>query len=121
MDEIQASTIYTGEKSENVDLTVILGKFSGDNVDHLVVLLMRFHNLVTKDLNKYNSTSAKRHLFDEILALIPKGMVLRRTGGSSGETIIDSNFSNMLHCEGAFPVKGKAVKIIRTRYSFECF
>ena len=98
-----------------------MGKFSGGNIKHLVVLLMRFHNLVTGNLENYTSDSSKMQLFDEVKALVPKGMVLRRTGGSSGETVIDEFFFQFLHCEGTFPVKAKAVKLVRTKDSFECF
>ena len=63
---------------------------------------MRFHNLVTGNLENYTSDSSKMQLFDEVKALVPKGMVLRRTGGSSGETVIDEFFSNFYTAKEPF-------------------
>ena len=119
-DEIRRGRVYSGEHSRGVDVTIILGMFNDSMDCDNALLVMRFHKLMKKEMKSIKKQQIG--LFQCVLNLIAKGgYEAKRTGGSSGLTRINSDLFSFMNVPGNFPVKGKSIKVLRKKLTFECF
>ena len=89
------------------------------NVDgHSLLLLMRFHNSSRLRVSNKEIQCLYQALRDECGK---GGHEARRTGGSSGQTKINKQFSEFLNYPSNFPVKCKGIKFMKLKHTWKCF
>jgi hypothetical protein len=103
-----------------IDVWIILGMTkSVDTGCHLIN--MRWHSELDK--NKWNKSLNVMDLYSTLLSKCKhKGIEAQRSGGSNGlTTFSNTDILRLIASNGAFPRKGKGVKIIKEKTQWKCY
>jgi hypothetical protein len=115
---LSQSAFYGSRRSSkhgarNVDITIIIGDCEQDGNQHMKLLLLRFHSIITSTISSSDATS----LYNHIRSVCGKsGYEMTRVSGSSGCVTPQSDIDFLValnEIETALPRKCGACKIMR--------
>ena len=105
---------------KDIDVWIVLGM--SKSVDSGCQLInMRWNSHLDK--NKWNNSLNVKDLYNNLLSKCKnKGIQAQRSGGSNGVTTLSNNdILRLISTNGAFPRKGKGVKIIKEKTRWKCY
>ena len=117
--DVKNSTLKSNDM-KNIDVWILLAKSkNSDSGCHL--LNMRWKSNL--DYKKWTKSGNVKSLYDTLLSKCKNnGMQAQRSGGSNGSTSLsNTDILKLVATNGAFPRKGKGVKLIREKNHWKCY
>ena len=104
---------------KNIDVWILLAK-SKDSDSGCHLLNMRWKSNL--DYKKWTKSGNVKSLYDTLLSKCKNnGMQAQRSGGSNGSTSLsNTDILKLVATNGAFPRKGKGIKLIREKNHWKC-